>query len=65
MTATPNSTMIGRADGEMGAVKLNIAQHNVQSLRCNKNQVMNYLEERNVHVYMVSETWLTPDEDFL
>lgn len=56
MEASPN-------DG-LGEVNVLVVQHNVQSLRSNKAQVVHYLEERNVHVYMVSETWLLPDDEF-
>lgn len=44
---------------------LNVCQHNVRGLlSCNKLQVINFLEEHDIHIYLASEIWLKPDEVF-
>lgn len=43
---------------------LNIAQHNVQSINRNKLQVINHLEKYNIHVYVASEIWNRPTDNF-
>lgn len=57
-------TSMSAPNDNLRLTSLNIAQHNVQSLNSNKAQVINFLERHNVHVYMASETWLLPTDDF-
>lgn len=42
-----------------------VGQLNVQSIKSNKLQVINYLERHNVHVLLLSETWLSLEDDFV
>lgn len=48
----------------LNLVGLNIAQHNIRSLKANKIQIINFLDKYNVHVYLTSEIWLKKDDDF-
>lgn len=44
---------------------LNIAQHNVHSFKCNKNQIIDYLDRNNIHVCSCSEIWMKLEEELL
>lgn len=56
--------MLPQPTTNLKLIDLNVAQHNIRLLNCNKAQVINYLEGNNIHVYIASETWLKPTDNF-
>lgn len=56
--------MANAPNNQSNRIDLVIRQHNIHSIISNKIQLINYLETKNVHIYMATETWLLPTDLF-
>lgn len=43
---------------------INILHWNSQSILCNKNSLVKFLYDKNIHIAIISETWLQPSQRF-